>query len=46
MRWCDTTGAMLRMGAVYLSGDFEEYCAYHIAAEQKWQHHRAWTAVA
>ena len=30
MRWCTTTEAMLRMRALYLSGDFEEYWAYHI----------------
>ena len=46
MRWCWTTEAMLRMRAVYLSGDFEEYWKYHIAASQKRLHSRTWTAAA
>ena len=46
MRWSWSTEAMLQMRAVYLSGDFDDYWAYHIKAEQRRLHCRSWTAVA
>jgi hypothetical protein len=45
MRWTMETGeAMLRLRAVYLSGDFEEYWQFHIREEQRRQHRR-WKVV-
>lgn len=35
MRWRVSTEAMLRMRAVYLSGDLDEYWDFHIAEDQK-----------
>lgn len=35
MRWGISTEAMLKMRAVYLSGDYEEYWKFHIAEDQK-----------
>jgi hypothetical protein len=35
MRWAVSTEAMLKMRAMYLSGDFEEYWKFHIAEDQK-----------
>ena len=35
MRWGVSTEAMLRMRAVYLSSDYEEYWTFHIAQDQK-----------
>ena len=35
MRWGVSTEAMLRMRALYLSGDLEEYWKFHIAEDQK-----------
>lgn len=46
MRWCWTTEAMLRMRAVYLSGDFDEYWTFHIEASQRRLHQRTWVAPA
>jgi hypothetical protein len=35
MRWTPTMAeAMLQLRATYLSGDFEEYWAYHVQQEQ------------
>lgn len=39
MRWTIETGeAMLRLRAVYLSGDFDEYWRFHMACEQERLH--------
>ena len=35
MRWGETVEAMLKMRALYLSGDFEEYWSFHVAEDQK-----------
>lgn len=46
MRWCTTTEAMLKMRAIYLNGDLQEYWAYHIKAEQQWRSgNRTWRAL-
>jgi hypothetical protein len=47
MRWC-TTGAepMLKMRALYLSGDFDEYWEFHVRQDQERRHPEgSWSVV-
>ena len=47
MRWCTTTEAMLRMRALYLSGDFEEYWTFHIRQSRaRLRKGKIWTRIA
>ena len=46
MRWTPTMAeAMLRMRATYLSGDLNEYWAYHVNKDQQRLYSQAWSVV-
>ena len=46
MRWCSRGAeAMLKMRAVYLSGDFDEYWGFHVQRDQQRLYPRSWTVV-
>jgi len=46
MRWTLAMAeAMLRLRAIYLSGDFEPYWEYHVRQDQQRLHPRLWTVV-
>lgn len=46
MRWCSRGAeAMLKMRAVYISGDFDEYWGFHVQRDQQRLYPRSWTVV-
>ena len=46
MRWCPQGAeAMLKMRAVYLSGDFDQYWTLHVRRDQERLHPHSWSVV-